>query len=87
MKSNMIVILALGLALAQFNVGETGRRIVRFPWLNKLTIPERRIMDTITIRVNDKKQKLFQSQEIISLLITLGPLSEMHRCYNKIHRC
>ena len=37
----MIVILALGLALAQFNVGETGRRIVKYPWHNKLTIPDR----------------------------------------------
>ena len=39
----MIVILALGLALAQFNVGETGRRIVKYPWHNKLTIPDRAI--------------------------------------------
>ena len=41
MKSILIVILALGLALAQFNVGETGRRIVKYPWHNKLTIPDR----------------------------------------------
>ena len=41
MKSDMIVILALGLALALFNVGETGRRIVKYPWHNKLTIPDR----------------------------------------------
>ena len=47
MKFNMFVILALGsLALAQF--GETGRRIVKYPWQskrdpwhNKLTIPDR----------------------------------------------
>ena len=79
MKSTMIVILALGLALAHFNVGEAGRRFVKYPH-SKLTIPDRAIS-----MVNVKK--LFQLQEMISLLITLGPLSEMYRCYNKIHRC
>ena len=77
MKSAIIVILALGLALVQSDVEEPEPR-----WLRTLGI-----MDTITIKVNNKQQRFFQSQEIISLLITLGPLSEMYRCYNKIHQC
>ena len=80
MKSAIIVILALGLALVQSDVEEPEPR-----WLDRPRTLG--IMDTITIKVNNKQQRFFQSQEIISLLITLGPLSEMYRCYNKIHRC